>query len=530
MSAILNDYPPALTKTNRNIPARLQRIVERCLEKGAEDRFQSATELTLALEDSTPSSLEVRKTRGITKGRRASAGIINSIAVMPFDNVGDSMDADYLSDGITEAIINMLSQLPKLRVVPRSTVFRYRATPFDAVVAGRELNVRAVLVGRVSQRDESLVVGAELIDVEREAQLWGAQYNRRLTDIFAVQEEIAREISVKLSLSLSGADRGKLVRRQTENSEAYQLYLRGRYFLSRRTSDALRKAVQCFQQAVELDPQYALAYTALGEAYGLPALYNLSPPAEAMPRCRLTLSRALQLDDTLAEAHSLMGNIKYGWEWDWAGAEREYQRALELRPDLASPHQWYAMFLLAKGRIEESQTHFGRALEMEPLNMLLRFYATYPNYMTRKFDLAIDDLDEIVELEPNFPLSRAFLGLCHVFSGSHDKGIEELERAVKISGNLPLMVGYLGHAHAIAGRETEARRGLEQLASAPRYVPSLLISFILSALGEGNAAFEHVERAFQERDSWLPWAKLDTRFDVFRSNPRFQQLVETMHA
>src|SRR5579864_6013183 len=356
LSSILRDTPAELSTTGNQIPPEIGHLISHSLEKNPEERFQSARDLAFGLKAALGGSTD--------SGVSASAKAANSIAVLPFANASRDPDSEYLSDGITESIINSLVQLSQLRVTPRSTVFRYKGRDVDPQAIGHELKVRVVLTGRVVQRGETLVVGAELIDVVEGSQLWGERYNRKLADIFELEEEIARKISQSLRMKLTGEEQKRLGKRYTENSEAYQLYLRGRHYWIKRTVDGMKKGAEYFQRAIDIDPSYALAYAGLADCYIMLSSYIAIPPRDGQTKARSAATTAVALDPELAEAHVSWGFIRFLLDWDWAAADRELQRAIELNPANWQGPYWYSIILAAIGKHAEAEVQIRRAQEL----------------------------------------------------------------------------------------------------------------------------------------------------------------------
>ena len=452
---------------------------------------------------------------------------IDSIAVLPFANAGADPNTEYLSDGITESLINSLSQLPKLRVVPRSTVFRYKGRDVDPQTVGRELGVRAVLTGKLVQRGDSLSIQAELVDVAGESQLWGEQYNRKLADLLAVQEEISREISEKLRIKLTGEERKQLTKRHTENTEAYQLYLKGRYYWNKRTAEDLEKGIGYFQQAIDIDANYALAYAGLADSYIIFGNFGLLPPKEVYPKARGAAEKALEIDGNLAEAQVSMAFVKALFEWDGQGAEAGFKRAIELNPNYGPTHQWYGVYLAGTGRVTEAIAEAQRAQEVDPLSLTINSVVGWMLYFDRQYDRAIEQEKKTLEMDSNFALSYRYRGMAYEQKGMYAEAIADLQKAVTLSGTRTTVLGALGHAYAIAGRKSEARKVLDDVVQlrARGYFPSYEIALIYTGMGEKDRAFEWLDKAYDERYPWLIHLRVDPRFDTLHSDPRFADLV-----
>src|SRR6266404_444548 len=457
---------------------------------------------------------------------RTSEVAIDSIAVLPFENRGADPDTEYLSEGLAESLIYRLSQLPDLKVSPTSVVFRYKGKQVDAATAGNEMGVSAVLLGRITQRGDSLTISAELVDVRNNRLVWGEQYDRKMSDLLATQREIAREIVEKLRLKVSGEDKA-LAKHYTESNEAYQLYLKGRFYWNKRTPEALTKSIQYFTKAIEQDPGFALAYAGLADSYVVPA--SLLPPREGMPKAKAAAMRALELDETLAEAHTSLGRVLAAYEWNWTSAEKEFKRAIDLNPHYATAHQWYGGCLEATGRSNEAIAERKRAQELDPLSLVINFELGVGFYYAHNYDQAIEQFHKTLELDQNFPAAHVFLPAAYEQKGKYEEAIAQFKKGIPLRGGSEwsFTKGGLGHLYAILGKKSEALtlvHELKQLA-AQEYVPPTSIALVYAGLGEKDEAFAWLEKAYEERSFQLQWLNVEPRWDSLRSDPRFANLM-----
>jgi tetratricopeptide (TPR) repeat protein len=405
-------------------------------------------------------------------------------------------------------------------------VLRYKGKQIDPVKVGQELGVSAVLSGRIVQRGENLTISAELVDVRNNKLIWGEQYDRKMSDLLATQREIAREIVDKLKLKVSGEETG-LAKHYTENNEAYQLYLKGRFYWNRRTRDTLQKSIDYFNQAIEKDPGFALAYAGLADCYVIPV--NRLPPREAMPRGKAAAIRALELDETLAEAHTTLARVLANYDWDWRGAEKEYKRAIELNPRYAIAHQWYGGWLQVMGHPNESIAERKLAQEMDPLSPIVNFELGLALYLTRDYDKAIEQFQKTLELDPNFPPASQMLPAAYEQKGRYGEAIAGFKKAIPLMGGSEwaLTRGGLSHVYAISGKKGEAMGMLDELKqlSTQEYVPAPSIALAYAGLGEKDQAFAWLEKGYQEHAFQMQWLGVEPRWDSLRSDPRFADLL-----
>ena len=455
---------------------------------------------------------------------------IESIAVLPFVNQNNDPNVEYLSDGLTESVINSLTQLPNLRVTPRSSTFRYKGKETDPLKAGNELRVRAVLTGRLLQRGEDLLVSAELIDVRDSKQLWGDHYQRKVSDLLSVQNEIAKAISSNLRPTLSGVDQSKLKQRYSDNPEAYQLYLKGRYFWLRFTPEDHKKAADYFNQAIAIDPNFALAYAGLGDVYGASATNGWISPREGYPKAKIAANRALEIDDTVAEAHTTSGAITMFYDLDWVTAEREYKRAIELNPNYEISYEVYSYLLSATGRLNEGIATAQRGLQVDPLSVALSNDVGGAFYLARRYDEAIRQYQKTIELDPNDSGGHLNLGEVYDLKGMHEEAIKELQKAIGIAGRTSGALGLLGHAYAAAGKQSEALKILDELKerSKKAYVSPWDMAVLYLGLGDKDQAFAELNQAYDDRAGWIIYLNVEPILDPLRSDPRAAELVSRM--
>jgi TolB-like protein/cytochrome c-type biogenesis protein CcmH/NrfG len=459
---------------------------------------------------------------------RSSAKSIDSIAVMPFVNASGNAELDYLSDGMTEMLIKSLSQLPNLNVKARSTVFRYKGKETDGKTISKELGVQTLLNGRVIQRGNRLFLLLELIDGQTENVIWTDQYERKLSDLVALQSEIALDVSNKLKTKLAGTDEQKLAKTYTTSAEAYRLYLRGRFYWNKREEKDFQKAVEYYQQAIALDPNYAVAYAGLADAYALLATFGFMPPTEGVPKAREFANRALSLDGSMAEPHTTLAYLSVTYDYDFAAAEPEYRRAIELNPNYATAHHWFAEMLLNTGRFEESAVEYRRALEIEPLSLPINWDYGRFFYFTRKYDESLAQHKKTIELDPSFARAHRTLAEVYRVMGDYANAVEERAKVLDLMGQ---------PQNAALVRATFAKRGwrgfLRLVVADDSSLKDVNNDWVMAKahvdLGEKNQAFAKLDEAYNKRLSSLCWLKIEPQLDPLRSDPRYQELLEKMH-
>ena len=583
---IIHDPAPAIAESNPNAPAELQRIIRRCLTKEPEKRYQTIRDTANDLEEviaelkgvsdiersavpstavssgpgtadvatawsthsvSQPGSTAEYVVRGMSRpklgaafvvllvlaligsgywywSRRGAGGNqIDSIAVLPFVNESGNPEVEYLSDGMTESLINSLSNVPNLSVKARNSVFRYKGANIDEKRIRQELSVDALLLGRVLQRGDNVTLYLSLVDARTGASLWGEQYDRKMQDIAVLQKDIASDVSRKLRARLSNAEAKHLTRNYTDNSDAYQLYLRGRFFWNKRTPDSIRKAIEYFDQAITKDPGFALAYTGLADSYVVPA--NRLEPRVAMPKAKTAARQALAIDDTLAEAHTSLARVLQVYDWNWTDAEKEFKRAIELNPRYAVAHQWYGGYLERTGFVNEAISERKLALELDPLSTITIFELGQNYLSARNYDQAIAQFQRSLELDPDFPAAHQFLPLAYLKKGMLEEALAKIREAPE-SAALN-RTGVPGYVYAVSGHTSDAKKELEELKRLRKteYISAVSLAYVCAGLGERDEALSWLEKGFEERAFQMQTLNVDPRLDNLRDDPRFKELV-----
>lgn len=459
----------------------------------------------------------------------ANSKQIESIAVMPFVNESGNADVEYLSDGMTETLIKSLSQLPNLAVKSRSTVFYYKGKETSPKKIGEELNVQAVLLGRFGGRGDDLKLSLELVNTQTQDVIWSEQYDRKQSDLVILQSEIAKDVSSKLKSKLSGVDEAKVTKASTTNPEAYQAYLKGRYYWNRRTTENIRKAIEQFKAAADRDPNYALAYAGLADCYVvLPSVAGI-PTSETIPQVRVYAERAIAIDDQLAEPHASLGAVSDA-SWQWAEAEREFKRAIELNPNYATAYHWYSLLLKALGRFDEAAVMIKRAQEIDPLSSMIGINISEMYQSQNDHNASIENTRKIIELDPNFSTAYNTLGLSFLKLGLEREAIANLEKAVELSNRESRKLSDLAYGYAVAGKRTEANAIVKELEEeyARKESNGANVAGVYAGLGEKDKAFEWLEKDFQTRDGYLGVIRWEIPFESLRDDPRYKDLLKRM--
>ena len=574
LAQLLSDkQPPPLARYAHEIPDELERIVTKALRKQRDDRYQTARDLQLDLQ-SLKADLEFKNRLDVqTSGSGTSADnesrvsshtrsntltkvvltllallivgllaaryyyrahargeTIDSIAVLPLINNSGDPNLEYLTEGLAESLMNSLSQLPNLKVVSRTSTLRYKGKGLNAQQVGKELNVRSVLTGSLKEYGERIVVSVSLDDANDDHQIWGEQYDRKVSDLLSVQQDIAREITSKLRLKLSSTDETRLARRYTENTDAYKLYLEGRYFLNKRTGESVNKAVGLFQEALTKDPNYALAYSGLADAYFLLNVFSESTPAESYQKSKSAALQAIALDEDLAEPHASLGSVLCFYDRNFPEAEREFRRAIDLNPNYATAHHWYAINYLAKvGRFDEAFAEFNQALRLDPFSLIINADLGNAYIHAHQYQKAIEQLKKTLEMDQSFYFAHMPLGIAYQMTGAFDEATREYEKARQINDD-PWIVALLAQVAARSGKRDVALKYLEELnkVAAKRYVSAYGFAIVYDGLGNKDRALQELQKSADAREPRIIRIKVDPLLDDLHSDKRFGELVRRL--
>jgi TolB-like protein/Tfp pilus assembly protein PilF len=459
-----------------------------------------------------------------------SRGTLPSLAVLPFASLGAAAGEEYLELGITDALITKLGSVRGVTVRPTTAVLKYHKHRTDPLVAASELAVDVILNGTIQRSGDRIRVGVHVISGHDGSMRWAGHFDEKLTDLFAVEDSIADQVTRALTLTLTEEERQRLARRNTENTHAYHAFLKGRFFWNKRTEEALRKGIAQFDEAIAHDPEYALAYAGLADSYNLLCAYGALPPQEGFPRARQAAERALELDEHLAEAHTSLAYATLHFYWDWPVAEREFLRALSLNANYATAHQWYGGYLAARGRFDESLAEIEQAHRIDPVSLMINADIGWLSFFARQHDRAIEQLRKTIDMDPNFALAYWLLGLNKEQKGQLEEATADFRRAVSLSQDIPFALASLGHVLGRSGKRGEAAAALEELLrlAARRYVSPHSIATVYIGLGEMSEALEWLNRAADERSNWIVFLNVDPVFDPLRDEPRFRKIADRL--
>ncbi len=514
MYSITNEEPLSLSSLRKDVPERLDRIILRALEKDVNRRYQDVlTIVGLLKEVSTVSPSDLTQ---------------HLLAVLPFDNISPDKENEYFSDGLTEEIIASLSKIRSLKVISRTSVMRYKGTDKSLNQIARELHAKYVLEGSVRKHDQELRITAQLIDADQDVHLWAEKYRGNLRDVFDIQEKVAGRIVKALKVRLTPDEKQTLKKRFTEDSEAYQLYLQGRYFWNRRTEDGMNAAIKYFEKAVERDPRYSLAWAGLADSYNLLGEYGNQVRRDLYPKAKVAVSKALEIDSRLAEAHTSLGSLLMLNEWDWTNAEKEFKLGISLNPNYATAHHWYSEWLMFMGRLEESLHEISRAVELDPVSQAILKDKGFVHYYSRHYDEAIELARKTLELDPHFFTAHRLLSLSYQGKKMFDEAITENQQWGALTRNELESSLALAQLYAVSGRREEARNILENLESGKFLKGSLFrgMALVYAALEENDIAFEWLEKGYERRDESLTNLKIDPKMDKLRTDLRFASLLQ----
>lgn len=564
IDAILNNPPIPPRNVNQKICPELERIILKCLEKDRENRYQSARELEIDLRRlSAPSATtSVRPPKAANRSPlrkalmaalgcgllaailvgfnvggsrdrlvgRAHAPQIRSLAVLPLENLSRDPDQEYFADGMTDAVITNLAKIGALRVISRTSVMRYKRSQKSVPEIAKELNVDAVMEGSIARSGNNVRINAQLIQAATDQHLWAESYERDLHDVLRVQEEIARAIAREVQVQLTPQERALLTKARPVDPEAYELYLKGRYFWGKRNQESNKKAIALFHQAIDKDPAYPSPYSGLADCY---ILFGISfdvgslSPTQAFPEAKSAAEKAIQLDDTLADGHNSLAYTKLLYDWDWAGSEAEFKRAVQLNPGYTNAHHWYAHYLLASGRQEEALAESRKALDLDHLSPIINVHLAWHYIYTRQYDRALDQLRKTLELDPNYSLANWYLGWVYEQRGQYPEALQSMRKAQELLQSNSALVADIGHVYAMSGNTNDALKVLAQLKEASKrtYVNPFEVALIYVALGKRSDAFQWLDRAYRERSDMLIYLNADPRLDSIRSDPQFADLA-----
>jgi serine/threonine protein kinase len=518
---------------NAQIPDELSKVVLKCLEKNRKNRYQGAEELLNELsniEKGLPTTTKAAPGQKHKTGKSGEVEWQSSIAVLPFMNMSADPEQEYFCDGIAEEIINALSHIESLRVIARTSAFVYKDKNEDVREIGRKLDAETLLEGSVRKAGNRLRITAQLVNAEDGSHLWSDRYDRSMEDIFAIQDEISLAIVDNLKLKLLGKEKAILLKRHSDNPEAYNIYLKGRYFWNRRKEEEMKKGIEFFNQAMKMDPLFPLPYVGIADALMNQGVYGFLPPKEAFPKAMALSKKALEMDETLAEAHASLGYAYFLYDWDWEAAENEFNQTFDLNPNYAQAHMWYSVYLLGVGRGDEGISEAKRALELEPLSLPFNAYFGTVLFFARQYDESIEQFQKTIEMDPSFQMARVWLGDAYVLNSMWEEAIAEFQKVLAVEGNMIYALGMIGWVYALSGQKDEAFEIYKRLneLSKDRYVSHVVRSLIPLGQGDMDKTFEHLEKALFDRDPQLVIINQYPTWDTVRADPRFAEILKKL--
>ncbi|MCH7678054.1 protein kinase [candidate division KSB1 bacterium] len=518
--SIVNETPEPVTALRSGVPTELERIIDKALNKSEKERYQHMDEM---LVDLKALSLTARKDSGYRLEK------VESLAVMPFSNTSGKEEVDYLSEGLTESLITSLSQISNLKVISRTSVFHYEGQHIEIQKVARELKVNKLLLGWVNQRANNVSIGVELVEGSDSSQIWGEQYTRKFTNVVKIQEEVVKDISTKLKLKLTRKEKKHLSKQYKVDNEAYQLFLKGRYHWNKRTADNFKQSIYFYEQAIEKDPAYALAYSGLSDSYALIGIYGYLPAKDVWPKAKAAALKAMEIDPDMAEAHNALGAVESSYEWNWAKAEKTFQHSIALNPNYATAHQWYAGQLRILGKFDDSLREIRKAQGIDPLSLQISTDVGRLHYYVKEYDLAVQEYQKVLELDSNFYPAHVWLGLALLEKLDFGLAIESLQTALTLSGNFAA-AAVLGYAFGISGKKTKAKKIIKELKNRARneYVQPAYFGWVHVGLNELDAAFQYFDKAFEERSWWVVYMKIWPCPEQMIKDARYTKLLKKM--
>ena len=531
--AILELAPHPLLRLNPDLPPQLEDVIHKALEKDRNLRYQHASEMRADLQrlrrdaDWAKSSSNAQTPAVQPLAIVPGSAKHQSIVVLPFTNMSSDPENEFFADGVTEEIINALTQIEDLRVAARTSAFSFKGKQVDLRTIGESLKVTTVLEGSVRKSGNRLRITAQLISVEDGYHLWSERYDRELQDIFELQDEIAKTIADRLKVTLGVERQEPLVKAGTKNLEAYQLYLKGRFHWNKRTPDGLRKAIEYFKEAIEKDPAYALAYAGLADGYNLASFLMVFPAREVMPKAKAAAAKALDLDDDLAEAHVSLAYASFTYDWDWAAAGKHFEQALAVNPAYVMSHAFYPLYLSAQGRFDEALAVAQGAQDLDPVSAGVSHVLAVQLYLARRFNHAIEQCHKTLEMDPNYAVAYALLGQVYASQGSFLEALPNLDKYAELSRHGAAALALLGYSYAGLGERKQALRMIDELTAAAEegFVPAFSFALVYARLGESDQAFLWLEKTREERFNRLAYLKVEALWDPLRSDPRFAELA-----